>query len=244
MVYTGRVYRIDNLENGNFYIGQTRNTLTRRFTDHKYQAKRGDVIMILYSAMKKYGTDMFTIEDIEVLRAETKKELVELLNERERYHISNLKPTYNVAPGGLGHTGVHWTDERKIRFKKLMSGEGNPNFGKPLSEETKNKLREALKGRVISDEVRQKTSKTMKGVPKSEETRKRMSESRKGHKPPKGKESKKAIPVDQYDKDGNFIKSFGSIADAAGELGCQRSGICFCLKGRTKSCAGFVWKYH
>jgi hypothetical protein len=125
-----------------------------------------------------------------------------------------------------------------------MSGERNPNFGKPLSEETKSKLRDALKGRIIPDDVRQKTSKTMKGVPKSEETRKRMSEARKGYNSPKGKESKKAIPVDQYDKDGNFIKSFGSIADAADELGCQRSGICFCLKGRIKTSAGFIWKYH
>jgi group I intron endonuclease len=243
-MYTGRIYRIDNLENTNFYIGQTRNTLLRRFTDHKSQARRGGINMILYNAMRKYGPDMFTIEDIEVIQGESKKELVECLNEKEKYHIQNLKPTYNIAPGGIGHTGVPWTYERRIRFKKLMSGERNPNFGKPLSEETKSKLRDALKGRIIPDDVRQKTSKTMKGVPKSEETRKRMSEARKGYNSPKGKESKKAIPVDQYDKDGNFIKSFGSIADAADELGCQRSGICFCLKGRIKTSAGFIWKYH
>lgn len=54
MVYIGRVYRIDNLENGNFYIGQTRNSLSRRFTDHKSEARRGNVNMILYNAMQKY----------------------------------------------------------------------------------------------------------------------------------------------------------------------------------------------
>lgn len=244
MLYTGRIYRIDNLENGNFYIGQTRNTLARRFTDHKCEARRGDVNMVLYNAMRKYGPDMFTMEDVEVIEAENKKELVELLNERERYHIAQLKPPYNTAPGGLGHTGVAWTEERRIRFREIMSGERNPNFGKPRSDETKLKLSEALKGRIIPDEVRQKTSQTMKGVSKSEETRMRMSEARTGWSMPKGGDSKKAIPIDQYDKDGNFIKTFGSLADAAAELGCQRSGICFCLKGRTKSSAGFIWKYH
>ncbi len=243
MLYTGRVYRIDNLENGNFYIGQTRNTLARRFTDHKCEATRGDVNMVLYNAMRKYGPDMFTIEDIEVFQVDTKKELVEILNEKERYYISNLKPPYNTAPGGLGHTGIPWTEERKERFKMLMSGENNPNFGKETTEETRRKLSEALKGRVIPTEVRQKTSQTMKGVPKNEETRKRMSNAQLGRVMPKGKESKKAICVNQYDTEGNFIKSFGSVTDAANEIGCQKSGISFCLKGRLKTSAGFVWKY-
>lgn len=243
MLYTGRVYRIDNLENGNFYIGQTRNTLARRFTDHKCEARRGEVNMILYNAMRKYGTDMFTIEDIEIVQVDTKKELVEILNEKERHYISILNPTYNIAPGGIGHTGITWTDERKERFRMLMSGENNPNFGKPLSDETKNKLRDALTGRVIPNEVRQKTSQTMKGIPKSEETRKRMSDAQMGRVMPKGKDSKKAISVNQYDTEGKFIKSFGSITDAADEIKCQKSGISFCLKGRIKTSAGFVWKY-
>jgi group I intron endonuclease len=194
--------------------------------------------------MRKYGIDMFTIETIEEIVAESKERLIDLLNDRECHYISQLKPTYNIASGGLGHTGVTWTEERRIRFKELMSAEGNHNYGKSLSEETKNKLSQALKGRIIPDEVRYKTSETMKGVPKSEETKKRMSEARIGVSMPKGKDSKKAVPVDQFDKDGNLIKTFGSIADAAAELGCQRSGICFCLKGKLKTSYGFVWKYH
>jgi group I intron endonuclease len=244
MVYTGRIYRIDNLENGNFYIGQTRTSLSRRFTDHKSDARRGNVNMVLYNAMRKYGVDLFTIEDVEVLEANTKEELTQILNERETHFIATLNPPYNTAPGGLGHTGIPWTDERRQKFKELMSGENNPNYGKQLSDETKEKLSMALKGRIISDETRKKTSETMKGVPKSEETRQRMSDARKGWSMPKGKDSKKAIAIDQYDKDGNFIKTFGSITDASEKLGCQRSGICFCLKGKIQTSAGFVWKYH
>jgi group I intron endonuclease len=243
MVYTGRIYRIDNIENKNFYIGQTYKTLSQRFTNHKCEAKRGNVDGTLYRAIRKYGKEFFTIEDIEIKEFETKQDAKVWMNEREPYYISTLKPAYNAAPGGLGHTGVPWTEERRARFKERMSGPNNPNFGKPCSEETKQKLSESLKGRVISEETREKTSQTMKGVPKTEETRKKMSESRKGREMPKGKDSKKAVAIDQFDLEENFLKTFGSLADAAAELGCKRSGICFALKGRIKTSAGYIWKY-
>lgn len=243
MIYTGRIYRIENIENGNFYIGQTYKTLGQRFTNHKCEAERGDVDSRFYRAMKTYGVDMFIIEDIETKEFETKKEAKIWMNERETHYISLLKPAYNTAPGGLGHTGVPWTEERRENFKKLMSGENNPNFGKSLSKETKEKLSIALKGRIITEETRKKTSETMKGVLKTEETRRRMSDSQKGRSMPKGKNSKRATAIHQFNKDGVFIKEFGSIADAASELNCQRSGICFCLKGRINTSAGYMWKY-
>jgi len=244
MVYTGFIYRIENIENDNFYIGQTRTSISKRFTSHICEANREDVDGPLYRAMRKYGTYMFIVEEVEVLKKDTKEELISELNKREIYYITTLKPAYNAAPGGLGHTGVPWTEERRARFKERMSGINNPNFGKPLSDETKQKLSDSLKGRVISEETRVKTSQTMKGIPKTEETRKKMSESQKGREMPKGKDSKKAVAVDQFDLEGNFIKTFGSLSDAASEIGCQRSGICFALKGRIKTSAGFVWKYH
>jgi group I intron endonuclease len=243
MLYTGRIYKIENIENKNFYIGQTYQTLSQRFTNHKCEAKRGKVVGPLYRAMRKYGIELFIIEDIETREFETKKEAKDWMNEREPHYITTLKPAYNAAPGGLGHRGVKWTEERKANFKQQMSGSKNPQYGNPKTKETRKKLSEALKGRLISEETRAKTSQTMKGVPKSEETRQKMSESRKGWEMPKGKDSKKAVSIDQFDLEGNFIKTFGSIADASTELACQRSGICFALKGRIKTSAGYVWKY-
>lgn len=243
MLYTGRVYRIDNLENMNFYIGQTRNSLCRRLNDHRSEARRGDVNMILYNAMRKYGPEMFTIEDIEVIDCQTRDELSAKLNEREKFYIGTLEPPYNTAPGGLGHTGVAWTEERRIKFKELMTGPNNPNYGKPLSDETKRKLSDSLKGRTISDETRRKTSLTMKGVPKSKEMCQKLSASMKGKAMPRGAASKKAIVVDQFDKNGNFIKTFGSIIEAAKEAGCHSSGITLCCKGKLSTSGGFVWKY-
>ena len=60
---------------------------------------------------------------------------------------------------------------------------------------------------------------------------------------PKGKDSKRAICIDQFDLEGTFLKKFASIADAARELKCQNSGICLALKGKLKTSAGYIWKY-
>ena len=48
----------------------------------------------------------------------------------------------------------------------------------------------------------------------------------------------------QYDKNGVFIKEWNRITDAAKYYNTSTGRICSCLKGFTKSCKGFVWKYN
>jgi hypothetical protein len=55
-------------------------------------------------------------------------------------------------------------------------------LGKTHTEESKNKMSEALKGKTPSEETRQKMSEAHKGKILSEETRQKMSESKKGNK--------------------------------------------------------------
>ena len=47
----------------------------------------------------------------------------------------------------------------------------------------------------------------------------------------------------QYDKDGVFMKKWNRITDAAKFYDTSTGRICSCLKGNTKSCKGFIWKY-
>ena len=44
----------------------------------------------------------------------------------------------------------------------------------------------------------------------------------------------------QFDLDGNFIREWPSATDVGLEV---QSHICKCLKGKTKSALGYVWKY-
>lgn len=243
--FTGYIYKITNKVNNNFYIGQTKTSINKRYVNHKSEAKRNKIDCPIYRAMRKYGIENFEVSEIEKITYETKEELTETLNELEMHYIEKLKPAYNAAPGGLGSTGVPWTEERKEKFKKLMSGENNPCFGKPKSEETRKKLSDALKGRVVTEDTRKQISESMKGVQKSEETRKKMKEaaSKRTNKMPTGKDHHNSKSINQYDLNGNFIKTFESIHQAAKELSIQPNGICLNCKGKLKTTGGYIFKY-
>ena len=47
-------------------------------------------------------------------------------------------------------------------------------------------------------------------------------------------------PILQYDLDGNFIREWECAADVGKEV---QANIVNCLKGRTKTAYGFIWKY-
>ena len=98
----GYIYKIVNLVNGKIYVGQTRFDLQRRFHQHLYEAKKGELQYPLYSAIRKYGEQNFQIECIEEIDDE-------LLGEREQYWIRTLdtfvknNKGYNATYGGEGN---------------------------------------------------------------------------------------------------------------------------------------------
>ena len=56
------------------------------------------------------------------------------------------------------------------------------------------------------------------------------------------RKKKISIKINQYDLDGNFIKTWGSIKDAARYYN-GNTKICQCCKGKVKTAAGYKWKY-
>ena len=55
---------------------------------------------------------------------------------------------------------------------------------------------------------------------------------------------KKAKKVAQYDLDGNLIKVFDSISQAAKETGVDKASIIRCCKDKQKIAGGFMWGYY
>ena len=49
--------------------------------------------------------------------------------------------------------------------------------------------------------------------------------------------------INQYSKDGTFIKTWESLHEIERELGLQATNICKCCKGKIKSLGGYIWKY-
>lgn len=136
-----------------------------------------------------------------------------------------------------------------------MTGEGNPMYGKTLSEETKRKIGEKSKGRHFSDEVREKMSAHAKGKQRPEDVRRKISDGNKGkvfskqHRENISKSRKEkrigCISVCQYDKNGVLIKIWDSATSAGIELNIAPTNITRCCRGRgLKSAGGFVWRYN
>ena len=93
---TGKIYKIVNNFNSKVYIGQTIQSLKRRFNGHCCNDKGKGKNMYIKKAILKYGKENFNIELIEEVEEE-------LLDEREKYWISyydSYNTGYNLTEGG------------------------------------------------------------------------------------------------------------------------------------------------
>ena len=91
------IYKITNNINDKIYIGKTENSIEKRFKEHCSDAfKEKNEKRPLYAAMRKYGIENFSVEEVE----ETNNP-----EEREIYWIEfygSFKYGYNATLGGEG----------------------------------------------------------------------------------------------------------------------------------------------
>ena len=120
-------------------------------TDNLDDGYMGSGILIC-KAEKKYGIENFTKEYLAFCDTEEK------LNWFEKFYIKKYKAKevgYNLTDGGDGHLGFIMTEETKQKLSEAKKG-------KILSEEHKQKLSEAKKGKTLSEEHKQKISEAIK----------------------------------------------------------------------------------
>lgn len=194
----GYIYKIICLTTGKLYIGQTLRTIEKRWKRHIRDAKKGSEHKF-HRAIRKYGEENFTVEELLAVSAPTKKELKAQLDSLEIEYISRFNTRekgYNSTDGGEGTAGRVCSEESRERYRQANMGERNPSFGKACSEETKEKVRKArlgkassMKGKKHSDRARQKISESHAGERNpnfgktaSKETRRKLSEAHKGKK--------------------------------------------------------------
>lgn len=107
------IYKIINNVNQKIYIGKTTRTIEERFKEHCKDYKKRDLEKRpLYSAMKKYGIENFSIELVE----ETDNP-----EEREKYWIEyygSFKNGYNATVGGDGKPYIDY-DLVAATYKEL-----------------------------------------------------------------------------------------------------------------------------
>ena len=236
--YYGYIYKICNTENNKIYIGQTRRNIDIRWKQHLQSVKSDrDKNTVLYRAMNKYGSDKFNIQLIEEYSFDSKDELIKTLNKEEIryiYEYNSVKPNgYNIQCGGKSPTESLKcpVDQYSLKGEFLNSYE---SISEVCSDVTKGfnhvHISECCKGKLYS-------SGGYVWRYKNDEFDKY------------NQKDKRFVPVDQYSKNGDFIKHYNSFADAIYEVfGTEEhnkysSHITSCCKGNRKTAYGFVWRY-
>lgn len=100
------IYVITNNINGKQYVGLSKNII-RRWNDHKNKAihpiKKDDIDKPLYKAMRKYGTNNFSIKILEEIDSNN----IEDMKEKEKFYIAKLDLYYSGYDATFGGDGVN-----------------------------------------------------------------------------------------------------------------------------------------
>lgn len=240
MAFKGYIYETTNLIDGRKYVGK-RETLK----DIDTYLGSGKILKL---AIKKYGRESFKKRVL--CFYDSKKEL----GDAEKYFIAVYRhfysDMYNIADGGEGgshpawnkgkpgiNKGKKYTEETKAKMSASHKGK-QYRLGKHNSEETKRKQSESMKGnknpmygKKQSEEIIGKRVEKIKGKKRTEETKIKMMKSQ-----PNSKQ------VLQYDLNGNFIREWESIGQAAKELNVNRVLIGRCCNGVAHTAGSFIWK--
>lgn len=226
------IYKVTNKLNGKIYIGQTIQSLKRRFANHACQGH------CLYSAIKKYSKENFKIQLL--ARCNSREEM----NHRESYYIklfNTLAPNgYNLTSGGpLGASHVYTKRKLSVSHRGIA-------LGRKHSEETKKKIALGNTGKKFSPERTSNISKSLKGKisplrgrKHTEETKQKMSAIHRGQ-IAWNKGIKTGIPAAHCKQvvclENNQI--YGSVTLAAIAMNCSRASIIFVCNGKRKSIKG------
>jgi group I intron endonuclease len=196
------IYKITNTISGNYYIGSA-SSIYHRIAQHRSTLKSNThKNRHLQRAYNKYGEQVF--EYSVVIFCDIEHRLY-----YEQTLLDGLKPYYNIAPNATGTLGVkrtaeqlskqsarmvgkkialgtHWNEESRRRVSEARKGtqpEGlkRSNYNRAISEETRQKMRDAQKNRPpMSEETRRKISEGNKGKHVSDEARSKIALARTG----------------------------------------------------------------
>lgn len=208
---------------GKVYIGITSKDVKKRWLNGRGYRKNEH----FWNAIRKYGWDNIAHEVIATNL--TKEEATEAEKFYiELYRSNEPKHGYNMTMGG--ETGIVFTYESRKKLSESKKGK-HYNIGVPFTEERKQHLSENhadVRGEKNPMWGKKWTPEEI-AIRQAHRTYKR------------GSEHPSARPILQLDMDGNLVKRWGSITEAAGEY--CKSSIKDCLRGKHKHHRGYLWRY-
>ena len=252
----GIIYLIRNKVNGKCYVGQTQEQkgfddrysrsgegIERVYKCHKHLKEHNESYnKHLLGSIEKHGFEAF-----EINKCLDYAFSLEELNVKEKVYIQlydSFENGYNETLGGEGKEGCCHSEETRQKISEATKGKNNPFYGKRHSNESKRKIGIKSKGRKHSEEAKQK-----------------MGEARKGENNPwYGKhlpdETRQKISESRKGKYGGekhhrakavYCYEFDEIrltaTDWGKELDLNSSNIARCCKGERKSTGGYHFRY-
>jgi group I intron endonuclease len=224
------IYKIINPK-GRIYIGQSVNIERRKGNYSKLQDCKNQIK--LYRSLKKYG---FSSHIFEVLEECT----IDELNKKERY----WQDFYNVLEEGLNCKLTKTEDKSGLMSKELRDRLSKSHLQRNSTEEGKISIRKRVENtdyikRTANTDYKKKVlntdyaKRTLNFDYEKKVNNTNYSEI--------GKKHMKA--VQQFTKEGIFIREWSSVKEAGETLKIQRGDISGCCRGVNKSSGGFIWKY-
>lgn len=132
------IYSIES-PSGKKYIGQTKQRLSKRISQHFIASKNINLTRPLYKAMRKYAREDFKIKILEECSPD-------ILDERESYWITfynTMIEGYNLTSGG--ESAKECSKETKEKMSLAKKGKTSNRKGKTNSIESNIKRSESLK---------------------------------------------------------------------------------------------------
>lgn len=264
----GVIYKVTNTINNKIYIGQTRLTEPQRWQQHVWHAynnPEGDCVA-LCNAIKKYGRESFLREILEDLSDEDLNEREEYWI--SFYNSTDREVGYNLALGGCGHSKF---SDKQIQesFEKLgsvaatakelqMSRNQVSKRLQAMGIETSRELpirQYSVDGKLIAvfdnaAEASRKTGISASAITSSASNtaggfvwlRDKEGNTIEEHLN-KLKQNGAVLPgIEQYDYNGELLKTFSSAAEAARTVGINISSLKAALNGKQVSAGGYLWR--
>jgi len=139
------IYKIEHIESGKAYIGQTRVRFIERYWLHVWKLNdQSHDNSYLQRAWNKYGADAFIFSVVEICDSES------VLNDLEVSYIVSARESpsgcYNMSDGGDGKRGCAMPESAR---KTVGEKNRAHNIGRKASLETKRKMTEQRTGKPL-----------------------------------------------------------------------------------------------
>lgn len=223
------VYVATNAVNGKQYIGITRLTLDGRRKAHFKEAKWGrHKASPLYKAIRRYGEGAFDFRIIQ--HCDSYKAAAD----EEIRLIAELRPAYNLSPGGDGLVGYRPSAETLKKLSDSHKGQIGNWLGKKRPD-----IAEKQRARLLANPLR-----PMLGKKHSLESREKMSKTHKARGLTERQiqgNARRRVPVMCVD-DGRVFSSVKDAALAFAHEGLTQNGVFDVIRGKCRTHKGRVFK--